>query len=276
MKKKTLRRWLDEIRAVHSDVSDPAKPSPAQLEKRWTAIVAHAPPRSVFYVTDVREFRVRRTFGFPWLGWEDHTITSVQEMFSLVPGFQLVLSLYQLKAIYRIIKQEHTTGITDWDSRGRPGLYFVSLRAVKDRDDQCWLAQQTSEPWQVDCNGRIVAYLNWFHLLAPYKGEGIRGAFFHRHSKQYQASIQRMNDQLLQEKQNLLADLGIPVQRRDIMKSVYLGMTTQQIAQQWGISIAGVRYHYRQIKAFSEELFHQKFATTQEAVTYLAEQQILV
>lgn len=273
MKKKPVRKWLDEIRAVHSDVADPAKPPPAKLEKRWTAIVAHAPPRSIFYVTDIREFSVHRTFGFSWLGREDHTITSLQDMLSLIPDFQRILTLYQVRAVYRIIQQEC---ITDWDSRGRPGFFYVALRAVKDRDGRCWLAQQTSEPWQVDRNGRIVAYLNWFHLLAPYNGEGIRGEFFHRHSKQHQARIQRMNNQLLLEKQNLLSDLEIPVQQREIMKSVYLGQTTQQIARQWGISIAGVRYHYRQIKAFSEELFHQRFATTQEAVTYLAEQQILV
>lgn len=273
MRPQILRRWMNELTSISKELGEPTGPSKNCLNKRWDAVVRHSPPRSIFYITNIKDFTITRKHGFHWLGYDEHIVSSLKDVIHVVPQFQQLIILYQILGVYRILKKIDLELFTP---DGYSSFYYSAIRAITDRQGKNWLVAQTGEPWQYDKNGRVVSHLNWFHIIAPYKGEAIRGEFFHKDPEKYAPKIEKLNKQLHLEKQKFLDELDFSVQQKEIIKAISLGQSTQYIADEWGITVHGVRYHYRRIKNVLEELFCQKFSTTEEAVDYLSEQQIFI
>jgi len=257
-------------RTLAAELGSPVGPSPELLEKRWQGVVGSRLQQSFYYVMDVHTFSVLRTHGFDILGYRDQDMQSPQALLTLIPEFQRVLTVHQLFCIHRVLSALPLTDLQEKQS----GLFYVIRRAIQDAEGKIWSCQQTGEPWQYDEAGRAVSYLNWFHLIGPYRSEAIWGRVTHRKPCKYLHTIRRMNNQIELEKRKLLNELKFSVQQRDIIKQLLNGSTTREIAEIWGLSVNGVRYHYNTIKKKLENLFCMEFDSTKEAVSFLAEQQM--
>lgn len=268
-----LHKWRNEIEVIIKKAGKPVGPSKQHLQNRWNSILAHSPPRSIFYVEDMTNFEILHRKGFEWIGYDEKEIFHISDLTKMIPDCQKAITLHQVLGTYRVLDK---WSLQKPSTDGTLGLYYSAIRAITDANGQTWLTLQNGEPWQYDSQHKIVSYLNWLHILAPYEGQGIRIDFYHREPKKYAHEVGKLNKMLQWEKQKLLEELGFTLQQKEIIKGLYLGQSTKEIAKDWEISVAGVRYHYGRIKNTLEDFFKRSFRTTEEAVTYLTSQQILV
>jgi len=263
---------MQELMQLRARIGPPQATTDTEINECWQKFMNYRHPRSFYYLVDLREYRILQRYGMHWLGYDDDDFQTMFDYIHLIPESQRSVAVYQILGVYRVLDRWGVPGETD---EAANGFYYAAQRAVLDKKGQCWLAAQTSHPWQIDARRRVVTYLNWFHLLWPYKNEGMRGEFFHLNTPKYATIVSKMNNQLSLEKQKLLSELCLSPKQKDIIKNLQMGRTTGEIAELWELSVNGVRYHYHIIKNKLESLFRQKFNTTQEAVSYLARQQIL-
>lgn len=273
MSEDILHKWRNEMEGILKKAGEPVGPSQKYLQDRWHSILAHSPPRSVFYVEDMTSLEIRHRKGFEWIGYDEEEVFQIRDLTRMIPDFQKAIILHQVLGTYRVLDK---WSLQKPSTDGFLGLYYSAIRAITDANGKNWLALQTSEPWQYDSQHKIVSYLNWLHILAPYEGQGVRIDFYHHEPKKYAHEVGKLNNMLQLEKQKLLEELGFTHQQKEIIKGLYLGRSTKAIAKEWEISVAGVRYHYGRIKNTLEEFFKRSFRTTEEAVVYLTSQQILV
>jgi len=263
---------MQELIQLRGRIGPPQDTTATEISECWQKFMNYRQPRSFYYLVDLREYRILQRYGMHWLGYDDDDFQTMFDYIHLIPEFQRAVAVYQIRGVYRVLDRLGVPGETD---EAAYGFYYAAQRAVLDKEGRCWLTAQTSQPWQIDARRRVVTYLNWFHLLGSYENEGMRGEFFHVNTSKHAKIVSRMNNQLSLEKQKLLSELRFSPKQKDIIKNLQMGRTTAEIAELWELSVNGARYHYNIIKSKLESLFCQKFKTTEEAVSYLARQQIL-
>lgn len=268
MNEDLIKKWQNDMAELIKPLLNPVYPSSNFVSDRWEKVTKNTLPRSFFYLIDIKNRAVLRTFGFSNLGYSENKIFGFDEIVGMIPEFQRALAIYQILAIYK------TMYLYKDEIRKGEGFYYSAQRAIVDKNGEIWNTIQTTEPFQFDKNNRIVIYLSWVHIIGKHTDQGMFGELFYKEPGVYKGLLEEMNEDLNQEKSKILAELKLKYQQTEILKFLSLGLKTKEISSKMKLSDSGVRHHFRIIKKKLEILFHpKKFKDTSAAVIFLNRQQ---
>jgi len=253
---------------IKSTVGEPVYPAWEDRIKHWEKRVSGMAPKGFMYVFDMRKDRTILCHGMDVLGYDDESMSS-RDLMKFIHENHRKLFLYQTNEVHRILLK------VNYRELGLK-MYYAGYRVLKDRSGDYWLAYQTSEPFQLDANGINVSYLTWFHILAPYQGEGLQTFMFSGEKKDMTAFYQGMGMKLRKIRAEQLLWLNFDKTPLKIMNMYAKGYSSKEVVKTLGISQKTLYSHHLKINKRARLNFPlNNFRTVHDVIDYLKKQDLL-
>lgn len=144
------------------------------------------------WVTNVQTREITWSAGlFKHMGYTDKTFSLAQSIMTIHPDFRWIICQYAF-SLYEV--SQHP----DFQFDRHAYLYKVEFPML-DHQNKAWIVSRTSQPYELDAEGRLVSNLNWFQKTIAYSG-GIPNIRLHLVCDRNSSSI---DDQLIVFRQQL-------------------------------------------------------------------------
>lgn len=221
-------------------------------------------PRSFNYAVDMVHDKIIWNSKSEFLAFQNSTnITSSDFIKNYHDNHRLILS-YQALRIHELF--------LDYKDDICSKIYYISKRALSDKNGKYWCVHSIGSPLQQDENGFWISYFLRLILISEYKGEGIENEFYYegKESEKYSETIRKLNLKLEGIKAETFELLGFNVRREEILKLLAEGISKSDIAESFKVGTDAISWHNRRILERGRELFPiNNFSTAKDVADYL-------
>jgi DNA-binding CsgD family transcriptional regulator len=220
------------------------------------------------WITNVQTRKITWSTGlFRHMGYTDSTFSLPQSIATIHPDFRWIICQYAF-SLYEVSQQ----AMFRFDSRAY--LYRVEF-PMMDHRNQAWMVTRTSQPYELDEEGRLISNLNWFQKTVAYNGD-IPKIRLNLTCEHHSTTIHEQLKSFHQQLANLFVTEGLFTRRElEVLRAKHRAVSIKKLEDTLDIDRETVKSHCRHALYKARNRFPSLNLTTDKLFRFYTELGIL-
>lgn len=220
------------------------------------------------WITNVQTREITWSTGlFKHMGYTDKSFSLAQSIMTIHPDFRWIICQYAY-SLYGV--SQHS----DFRFDRHTYLYKVEFPML-DYQNKAWVVSRTSQPYEIDAEGRLVSNLNWFQKTIAYTG-GIPKIRLHLVGDRFSSSIDKRLITFRQQLTDRFVREGLFTQRElEVLREKNRAASLRKLEETLDINRETVKSHCRHALHKARNRFPSLKLTTDKLFRFYTELGIL-